>query len=127
MGFLGSCVTGIQVLQSLSVRRTELKGRHERSELSTSVDAYRKSEVQAEQHEDLEIESEISVDAVVAEIELNSNSKTLATVTTDITDETAGTAETEGKSNLIGAPMGVTVSEIQMPDVEDSSRVHIRS
>ena len=106
------------------MRRAELKGRHERSELSTSVDAYRKSEVQAEQHEDLEIESEISVDAVVAEIELNSNSKTLATVTTD---ETAGTAETEGKSNLIGAPMGVTVSEIQMPDVEDSSRVHIRS
>ena len=83
--------------------------------------------MQAERHEDLEIESEISVDAVVAEIELNSNSKTLATVTTDITDETAGTAETEGKSNLIGAPMGVTVSEIQMPDVEDSSRVHIRS
>ena len=46
-------------------------------------------------HEDLETESEISVDAVVAEILLNSNSKTLVSVTTDITDKTAGVAETE--------------------------------
>ena len=85
------------------------------------------SEVQAETHKDSETESEISVDAVVVEIELNSNSKTLVSVTTDITDKTAGAAETEGKSNLIGAPMGVTVDEIQIPDVEDSSRVHIGS
>ena len=75
--------------------RAELKGRHERSELSTSVDAYQMSKVQAEMHEDLETESEISVDAVVAEILLNSNSKTLVSVTTDITDKTAGVAETE--------------------------------
>ena len=53
------------------------------------------SEVQAETHKDSETESEISVDAVVVEIELNSNSKTLVSVTTDITNKTAGAAETE--------------------------------
>ena len=86
-----------------------------------------KSKVQTEEHEDLETESQMNVDTEVAEIELNSNSKTLASVTTDITDETAGAAETEERSNLIGAPMGVTVDEIRIPDVGKCSRVHIRS